>query len=295
MTEIVPSFQKTNADSHQASDHSATRLLISVRSASEAQLVIRVAGMRILNGKSLGIVDVKEPRLGALGAPSADSLVEIVDVVGSSVPKSFALGELLQWTNQTEMEEQHESSGILAPASSMELAELLDSRFGHQLLAEFQFVKIGLSYSKDRDWRADWRNLFSKLPRTTEPVVVSYLDFESCSAPCPRKLIEFAASESNCNTILFDTFSKHKNLFGYQPPKQIESWVEKANSVGLSTVLAGSIDLSCLDQALAMSSKFIGVRGAVCGDTREDEIESGKVETLLNRLAEIEFGDVHIE
>src|SRR5205807_7285446 len=61
------------------------RLLVSVISAEEAR--------RALAGGA-DIIDVKDPREGALGAPSPRVLSEVVRVVGAAGPVSVALGDL---------------------------------------------------------------------------------------------------------------------------------------------------------------------------------------------------------
>lgn len=61
-----------------------TRLLVSVVSAEEARAAL--AG-------GADIIDVKDPRAGALGAPSPRVLAEVVDAVGDAAPVSVALGD----------------------------------------------------------------------------------------------------------------------------------------------------------------------------------------------------------
>ncbi|MFZ0090655.1 MAG: (5-formylfuran-3-yl)methyl phosphate synthase, partial [Solirubrobacteraceae bacterium] len=61
------------------------RLLVSVVSAEEAR--------RALAG-GVDIIDVKDPREGALGAPAPRVLSEVVGVVAGAVPVSVALGDL---------------------------------------------------------------------------------------------------------------------------------------------------------------------------------------------------------
>jgi (5-formylfuran-3-yl)methyl phosphate synthase len=61
------------------------KLLVSVVSASEARLAL--AG-------GADIIDVKDPREGALGAPSPRTLAEVVAAVDGAAPVSVALGDL---------------------------------------------------------------------------------------------------------------------------------------------------------------------------------------------------------
>ena len=63
-----------------------TRLLVSVRSAAEAQ--------RALSGGA-DLIDVKEPGSGSLGAASPEVWCQVAAVIGPARPLSAALGELL--------------------------------------------------------------------------------------------------------------------------------------------------------------------------------------------------------
>ena len=63
-----------------------TQLLVSVRSAEEAEAALH-------GGAAL--IDVKEPRRGALGRASDGILADVVRTVAGRRPVSAALGELL--------------------------------------------------------------------------------------------------------------------------------------------------------------------------------------------------------
>src|SRR5215469_12623731 len=63
-----------------------TRLLVSVRSAAEAEAALR-------GGAAL--IDVKEPAHGPLGRASDEVIEEVVRVVAGRLPVSAALGELI--------------------------------------------------------------------------------------------------------------------------------------------------------------------------------------------------------
>ena len=247
--------------------------------------------------QTLAIIDVKEPNQGALGAPSSTCLSEIANVIGrqSSLQTSFAVGELTDWIRDFAG---LDADSIVNLNHEGLCLERLSARFEIDLISRYQFVKLGLANTIGLNWRSLWQNFFSCLPESTEPVVVSYLDFASCSSPCPEELIEFAAAEPNCETILFDTFSKESNLFACQPAAALESWIFKAKTLGLSTVLAGSIDFSSLARAMALLPNYIGLRGAVCSCSRKSEIDRQKVIRLLKQTSLIneiksELGELH--
>src|SRR5207247_1469374 len=105
-----------------------TRLLISVRSAAEAEVAL--AG-------GADVIDVKEPRRGALGRADVDVWRAVWKLVGRRAIVSAALGELLDGT-------------IFDVASDA---------------AGFSFVKIGLAGCQtQRGWQERWFAATKALP-----------------------------------------------------------------------------------------------------------------------------------
>src|SRR4051794_5358072 len=108
------SYRSTPARYSWRSGIEPMQLLVSVRSAEEAEAAL--AG-------GAGLIDVKEPARGSLGAADPTVIAEVLHAVGGRAPVSAALGELLD-----------------AP---MELPR-----------SELSFVKWGLSGAQGKDWRA---------------------------------------------------------------------------------------------------------------------------------------------
>lgn len=236
-----------------------TRLLVSVRNAEEAKLV---------SSCPVAILDVKEPDEGSLGAPDPNTLRQISLVVSEHQAMSFAAGELLQWR----------------PPVTAQTGQSFDHRYG-SLLNGFQYVKVGLAGMGERkNWRHDWQSMFQHIPATTIAVVVAYLDFKKCNAPKPEDLIEFAATQPNCSTILFDTYHKSSDLFAHVTPAEIASRIRESKLNGLHTVVAGSVDPSNLTRVVSAKPDFIGVRGAVCRGDRSGQIDRRLVNELASAL-----------
>ena len=236
-----------------------TQLLVSIRNADEAETV---------SPYPIAILDVKEPDRGALGSPDPETLRQITGVVAQPQTMSFAAGELSQWrkpnNQRTENGFQHHYGG---------------------LLQNFRYIKIGLAGMRfEENWRYDWQVMFRDLPGTTSAVVVSYFDYQTCGAPPPRELIEFAAAGPNCFTILFDTYDKSNDLFGYITSAELAALVNESRSNGLQTVVAGSINESSLANVAAVNPDFVGVRGAVCRGDRGDKIDGRLVNELASTL-----------
>src|SRR4051794_5815895 len=96
-----------------------TRLLVSVRNKQEAALAL-AAGV--------DLIDIKEPRAGALGAADVRTIEDIVDLVNGRAPLSAALGELTQ--------------PLRLPA---------------RLARELRYLKLGLAgAARKPDWRKLW-------------------------------------------------------------------------------------------------------------------------------------------
>lgn len=251
-----------------------TQLLISVRNASEAILVQEF---------DIGILDVKEPFRGGLGASDPETLSSIVHAVSSDhsgLRKSFSAGELVDWTNVS-TNAPSQSGNSIPP-----LKTALSKRYGNDLLAEFHFVKIGLAGVAKQaypnhgqgnrlssTWQTAWRDLFSSLPNGLRSVAVVYLDYKRCHAPRPQEIIDFAAEIDHCDAVLFDTCHKSGNLFSHVSISELSTLVGKSLTYGLQTVIAGSINHDCLKEVLSIKSDYIGVRGAVCRSTRNSEID----------------------
>ena len=237
-----------------------SQLLISVRNVCEAQTVA---------SQNIGILDVKEPDHGSLGAAHPRVLSEIANQIDRRLTKSFSAGELLDWVNSIR---------------SNQLAPLAD-RYGITVMNQYRFIKVGLAgMAKHSDWKRDWRVLFRSLPPDTSAVLVAYFDHDKCDAPAPLKIIEFAAQQKECKTVLFDTFHKSGNLFSHLSEGQLAHLVESTRQNHLTSVVAGSVDRDCLAGVCSARPDFIGVRGAVCRTDRTSEIDQDLVQSFLAAL-----------
>ena len=266
------------------------KLLVSIRSAEEANIV---------ENAEIGILDVKEPSRGGLGASDPETLREIAEVVNRSNQNrvlSFSAGELIQWFPQL---------GGVADELDLKSDRSLVQHYGHGLLSQYKYVKVGLAGSfygqangqviegskrgskQILDWRTIWKRFFEDLPIPTRAVAVVYLDFRDCSAPPPGEVIRVAAEANNCDVVLFDTFHKSGNLFSHVSITELEEMVRSARNHGLIAVIAGSIDLSCLVKVVSAAPDFVGVRGAVCRGERTSQIDSDLVDKFARELVEV--------
>jgi (5-formylfuran-3-yl)methyl phosphate synthase len=223
-------------------------LLISVRDADEALLA--------LNGGA-DFIDIKEPSRGSLGAADPAAVAAIVAAIDARAPISIAAGELLEWSPTT------------APA----LMAALD---GIPAL-----VKFGLAGCESvSDLRNCWQFAISQLGDDIRPVAVVYADWHAAAAPSPEEVLAMA-SDANCPALLIDTWNKsHGTLFAHWPLDQIASFVDEVRKSGMLAVLAGSLDGTCLETALACRPDLIAVRGAVCDHSRAGRILLSRVQSI---------------
>jgi len=239
-------------------------LLVSVRNAVEAKTV---------SSHPIGILDVKEPNFGALGAATPETLTEIGLTVPTMSPKSFSVGELSDW------------APVLQQADSQR--PHLRLKYG-KTLDQYQFVKIGLArMAGRRNWKQQWQSLFRDLPPNTSAVAVAYLDYKGCNSPSPADIIKLAMEQETCTTILFDTFQKTGNLFSHVTATDLKNCVANSRSNGLKTVVAGSVSLGCLERAVEVGPDYVGVRGAICDGERGGQVASHLVSGFINALKSI--------
>lgn len=225
-----------------------TRLLVSVRSAEEAEIAL--AG-------GADVIDIKEPRRGALGP--ADPVVwrEIQLVVKAQAITSAALGELL-----------HDPVGRLACQT-----------YG------FAFAKIGLADCRSHDdWKLTWDRAVSALPRGVYPVPVAYADHARARSPRIEEVFELAQT-SSARLLLIDTFDKRAGrLLDYLPLDFLTTLLDQAAARDVQVALAGSLQLNDIEKLLPLAPAYIGVRGAACCDGRDGLIDLARVKSLAIRI-----------
>lgn len=229
-----------------------TGLLVSVRSAAEAAIALEAGA---------DLIDVKEPDRGALGAATPGVWQEVATVIAGRRPLSVALGELLTVT----------SSEVIA---------------NHASFDGVTFAKIGLAGCREiADWRQRWWNVLQQLPSHVQPVAVAYADHNAAAAPAPQQVLT-AARECGCGVLLVDTF--HKNLgdlFAQLTRRELSELAEQTRDCGLRLVLAGSLRLETLDQALELEPDFVAVRGAACRGARNANICGDLIRTLVRQIS----------
>ncbi len=224
-----------------------TRLLVSVRSAEEAEQAL--AG-------GAALIDVKEPDRGPLGAAAASVIAAVVQRVGGRAPVSAALGEL------------HEGNALQA-----------------SLARRVAFAKFGLAgCGDDLRWKDRWRAEVRLLPEGVAPVGVVYADWSAARAPDPREVLA-AAAELGCGALLVDTYDKSAgsvaNLWSHQ---QLRWLVTEARAAGMRSVVAGSLCLDDLKALAWLEPDYFGVRRAACSGGRSGRLSAARVDELVDAI-----------
>ena len=222
-----------------------TGLLVSVRSAAEAEVAL--AG-------GADIIDVKEPRRGALGPADPSVWQEIQKAVSGRAITSAALGELI-----------YDSVAGLAPQT-----------------AGFRFAKIGLAGCRTRgDWMSRWNDAVGLLPPQVSAVPVAYADWRAADAPRPAAVMELAAV-SPARLLLIDTHGKARGaLCDHLPLAALVEIHQHAARLRVDLALAGSVDAAAVEMLLALQPAYFGVRGAACDGGRDGTIELARVKSLV--------------
>jgi uncharacterized protein (UPF0264 family) len=224
-----------------------TGLLVSVRSADEAQAALRGGA---------DVIDIKEPARGPLGPADPAIWRQVQQVVGHRRPLSVALGEL--WTDA--MAETWQVQGM-------------------------RWVKIGLAGCQDKpDWPQRWAAAVAKLPAQVEAVPVAYADWQAAMAPEPEHVVDWAA-RGHAQSLVVDTFDKRSGpLTALWPQDRLDRLVQKVRAAGLRLVLAGRLDATTLPLVVPWRPDYVGVRGAVCRGGRDGTIDAQLVKTLRRLL-----------
>jgi len=232
-----------------------TRLLVSVRSAAEAQIALDCG---------VDLIDVKEPNRGALGAADPAVWRDVLGVVAGRVPVSCALGELEASTS--------------ANAAAIPIG--------------VRYAKVGLAGAADQpDWESAWRDRVDHRPAGCDVVAVVYADATTARA-APGRILA-AAIEHSCAAILVDTYDKSAgDVFTHWPAAELAAFLSRASASGLLTVVGGGLTWNSLGTALELSADYLAVRGLACGAGRTSGLDAASCRRLAARVREIrEFSE----
>ena len=204
-------------------------------------------------GRGGDIIDVKDPREGALGAPSPRVLSEVVAAVGGAAPVSVALGDLPALPHTAALA----ARGAVACGA--------------------QFVKVGLRGVADMD-RA-MRLMTAVLDAVGPGVAViaaAYADAGALDPPAfaPGSLPALV-ERTGIAGALVDTFVKDgRGLYGWLLEPEVADLIARTRRAGGTFAVAGQLRLEDLRR---VDADVVGVRSAVCHGGRSGDLDADLV------------------
>lgn len=224
------------------------RLLASVADAAEAGLALALRA---------DLIDLKDPRQGALGAWPVAALRRTVAALGGRATVSATVGDL-----------------------PMEPALLLDAA---RRTAETGVDLVKVGFFADARQGACARALAQAAAAGVRLVAVLMAD----QAP-DRALLPVLRAAGFAGAMLDTADKRGGSLRQRLPLAEIERFVAEARALGLLTGLAGSLAVADIAPLAALGADYLGFRGALCrGDRRAalDPVAFRAVRAALDRAA----------
>lgn len=214
-----------------------TQLLISVKNVEESHIA-RYAG--------IGIIDLKDPTVGALGALEPHIVSQVVQAVDHNTLVSATVGE------------GHESVDVLIEDIT---------RYAN---LGVDIVKLSVS------------ELFSQAHFFTEMLKLTTQGIKLVAVFFADKPLDFsllaALQRSGFYGAMLDTQTKQFSLLEVQSTDVLNGFVHLCIKHHLISGLAGSVRKNHINALIALNPTFIGLRGGVCEEyNRVSELSSSKV------------------
>jgi uncharacterized protein (UPF0264 family) len=200
------------------------RWLASAQSIEEVSMLLET---------SVDIIDLKNPRMGALGALSSREVSRIVSLVAGRKLTSATIGDLAM------------SPEILLPAITGMAGTGVD------------IVKIGFFESPDQ--HACVKAIGTLKNPGAKLVAVLLADH------APDMTLLPALAEAGFYGVMLDTALKDgRSLLDHMTPARLQSFLTSARASGLIAGLAGSLRIEHVDALSLLTPDYLGFRGALC-------------------------------
>ncbi|TPK46566.1 MULTISPECIES: (5-formylfuran-3-yl)methyl phosphate synthase [unclassified Mesorhizobium] len=226
-----------------------TRMLASVTGIEEAEIVL---------SSGADIVDLKDPKAGALGAVPTETIRRTISFIAGRAPVSAVCGDLPM-----------EPETIRAKAEEIAATGV-------------DYVKIGFFPSAHIPACAE---ALEPLAARTKLIAVLFADL----APDFELLPVFG--RHRFRGVMVDTAQKGKGrLLDHLPPERIPGFVDRAKSLGLMVGLSGSLEAPDIPRLLPFAPDFLGFRGALCGHADRAGSISAEAVSQIRELVPAEPG-----
>jgi len=211
------------------------------------------------------IIDVKNPKEGALGANFPWVIKRIRQITPKNIEVSCTLGEVPNLPG------------------AVSLAALGAATTG------VNYIKAGLSGLKTPEDSVYLMRNVTKAAKDFNPsikvVVSGYADASRISTVDPL-LIPEIAHKAQADIAMIDTAIKDgKNLFTFLTMSQLRRFVDAAHNYGLRAALAGSLKKKDLPLVHALGADVAGLRGAAC--TINDRVNGRIIREKVRELVEV--------
>jgi len=233
------------------------RLLVSVVSGEEAGVAA---------GAGADIVDVKDPGEGALGAPSPQTLEEVIAAVGGLAPVSVALGDLPDLPH---------TAALAARGAAGCGAD---------------YVKVGLRGVRSLERAvAVVSAVADAVPATTAVIAAAYADAPAAASPAldPALLPELVRATGIAGALVDTLVKDGRGLYDSLSAEAVTELALRTRAAGGSFGVAGQLRAGELRRVPA---DIVGVRSAVCRGG--DRAASLKPELVAAAVAEVRTGAV---
>jgi uncharacterized protein (UPF0264 family) len=211
------------------------------------------------------IIDVKNPKEGALGANYPWVIKKIKEITPKNIEVSCTLGEVPNLPG------------------SISLAALGAASLG------VDYIKVGLYGLKTPKEAIFLLQNVNRAAKEYNPkikvVATGYADAERIGAVDPL-LIPEIAHKAQVDVAMIDTAVKDgKNLFDYLTQEQLTKFINSAHNFGLEAALAGSLRKQDLPVVYGLGADVAGLRGAAC--TNSNRVTGQITRKLVHELVEI--------
>jgi uncharacterized protein (UPF0264 family) len=234
------------------------------------QLLISVVNENEAKSASDGgadIVDVKNPREGALGANFPHVIRKIRQCTPSVLPVSAAIGDAPDKPGAT---------ALAALGASV---------------CNVQYVKVGLYGTKKSIQAVYLLKEVCRAVRDYDPgikiIAAAYADAHLIGA-LPAMESPFVSMEAGADGCMLDTAVKDGNtLFSHFGDEKLQEFVQNCHKKGLVCALAGSLGEADIPRLSKIGPDIIGFRGAACttGDRVKGVVNRKQVEQLKTLIS----------
>jgi (5-formylfuran-3-yl)methyl phosphate synthase len=247
------------------------RLLVSVVSAAEARAAL--AG-------GADIIDVKDPREGALGAPSPRTLAEVVAAVDGAAPVSVALGDLPDLPHTAALA----ACGAAAWGVDYVKLGLRGVQGLNRAVALVAAVADAVGAAAAGSGAAGAAAAGAGAGVGPGVIAAAYADGASADPPAfdPALLPELVARTGIAGALIDTLVKDGRGLYGSLPEATVAGLVAATRAAGGSFGVAGQLRAGQLGR---VEADIVGVRSAVCrGGNRTASLDAELVAAAVAEL-----------